>query len=266
MPTSRPSVCVLIPVWKDQAGLIRTLNTISQDPFPFDIVVVDDGSPEPITCDTRYNSHEVTLERLPENRGIENALNAGLKIILDRGYRYISRLDADDVPMPGRLERQAAYLDEHPKVGIVGTWARCIDDDDAYLFTLRFPAEHAEILRMQRYVPGLLHPTIMIRAEALKTVGLYSDKFRTAEDYDLFMRMARHYELANIPETLTEYKVSRYGTTVSKRRQNLKSRLGIQRAYFSWTDPHAYLGVARTLIYTAIPYSWMIAVKQKLWK
>ncbi|MBC7284749.1 glycosyltransferase [Hoeflea sp.] len=264
--TTRPMICVLIPVWKDQEGLLQTLQVLGQEPSPFDIVVVDDGSPEPITCAARYGIHEVTLERLPQNRGIEHALNRGLEVILERGYRYVARLDCADVPLPGRIEKQAAYLDAHPDVGMVGTWARCVDDTGEYLFTLRFPSEHERMLRKQRYAPALLHPTILIRTDALRDIGLYSDAYKTAEDYDLFVRMGSKYRLANIPEALTVYVVSASGTTALKRRRNLVSRLRIQMHNFSWTDPHAYLGVARTLAFMVIPFDWLVAVKQRVWK
>lgn len=137
-PTAAPApgaavaaICVLIPVWKDQAGLDRTLATLAGDPLVFDIVVVDDGSPVPVTCPDRAGPHPVTLRRLPENRGIEHALNAGLELILERGHAYVARLDCGDIPLEGRLARQAAYLDAHPDVGILGTWARCVDDAGA---------------------------------------------------------------------------------------------------------------------------------------
>lgn len=264
--TDIPTLCVLIPAWKDQDGLIKTLEVLGQETIPFDVVVVDDGSPVPLTCAPRYGNHDVLLHRLPENQGIEHALNAGLEVIFERGYTHIARLDCGDLPMPGRLSRQAEFLDAHPDVGIVGTWARCLDDDGKYLFTLRFPTEHDAMLRQQRYVPAMLHPTIMIRADAIRKVGLYRDRYRTAEDYDLYVRMAKHYRLANIPEVLTEYVVSQGGTTASKRRKNLISRLRIQVDNFGWTDPHAYLGVGRTVVFTIIPFNWLVAAKRVLWR
>lgn len=261
-----PDICVLIPVFKDQDGLISTLHTLGREEQPFDIVVVDDGSPVAIACASRYGRHSVHLLRLPKNRGIEHALNAGLEHILAKGYRYVSRLDCGDLPLPGRLTRQAEFLDATPDVGIVGTWARCIDDGGKYLFTLRFPSTHDEMVRRQRYVPAMLHPTIMMRAEALRQVGLYSDRYRTAEDYDLFVRMARSYRLANIPEVLTEYIVSESGTTAAKRKRNLVARFRIQRDNFSFSDPHAYLGLGRTAVFMAIPFDWLVAAKKRLWR
>lgn len=261
-----PDICVLIPVWKDQEGLARTLGVLAGDPLPFDIVVVDDGSPEPVACPDFAGPHPVTLRRLPENRGIEHALNAGLAIILEGGYRYVARLDCGDIPLEGRIARQASHLDAHPEIGALGTWARCVDDEGAYLFTLRLPADHAGILRKQRYVPALLHPTVMLRAEALRAAGVYSDRYKTAEDYDLFFRLARHCELANIPEALTEYIVSARGTTTRRRRATLVSRLRLQRDNFAWSDPHAWLGMGQTLLFLVLPFGWIVAVKRRLWK
>lgn len=263
---STPDLCVLIPAWKDQEGLLRTLDVLSAEDLPFDVVVIDDGSPTPLTCPDHCGPHRVFFHRLPENRGIEHALNKGLEIIFERGYRHIARLDCGDLPMPGRLAKQAAFLDAHDDVGIVGTWARCLDDDGKYLFTLRFPTEHKYMVRKQRYVPAMLHPTVMIRADALRDIGLYSDRYKTAEDYDLFVRMGKRHKLANIPEVLTEYVLSKSGTTTSRRRINLVSRLRVQVDNFGWLDPHAYLGVARTVAFTVIPFAWLNAAKQVIWR
>lgn len=264
--TGRPDICVLIPVFRDQQGLTETLRVLEAEPHPFDIVVVDDGSPEPISAPDIVGNHRLKLLRLDRNRGIEHALNAGIEAIFEAGYPYISRLDCGDIPLAGRFERQLAYMEANPKVGIVGTWARCVNDDGAYLFTLRFPTEFGQMKRKQRYVPAMLHPTIMIRSAALQDIGLYSDRYRTAEDYDLFVRMAKRHLIANIPEVLTQYIVSETGTTAAKRKRNLVSRLGVQRENFGWADPHAYLGVARTLVFMALPFDWLTAVKKKVWK
>jgi len=264
--TDAAAVCVLIPVFNDQAGIAKTLGAIAGDAVPYDVVVVDDGSLEPVRCGARYGCHSVTLLRLEENRGIEHALNTGLNFILSRNYRYVARLDADDVPFQDRIGRQVEFLERHPNVGIVGTWARCVDDDGNYLYTLRLPADNDAILRKQRYLPALLHPTVMIRADVFREVGLYSERYKTAEDYDLFVRISRKYHMANIPEVLTKYVVSKKGTTTAKRRKTLVSRLRVQLDTFGWRDPHSYLGVARTLLFMGIPYQALIGLKSYLWK
>lgn len=266
MTPDRSSVCVLIPVFDDQAGIDSTLDALGHDPSRLDILIVDDGGPEPVSCPARCGEHTVTLLRLEPNRGIEHALNAGLEEVLRLGYRYVARLDAGDIPLAGRFSQQVDFLDRHPEVGVVGTWAECVDEHGTYLFTMRFPTEHGAILRKQRYVPGLLHPTIMIRTEILPGVGRYSDRYKAAEDYDLFVRIGRRHGLANIPEALTRYVVSSSGTSVTKRRKTLISRLRIQATNFSWTDPHAYFGIVRTVIFLGLPFRALITIKRIVWK
>jgi hypothetical protein len=97
-------------------------------------------------------------------------------------------------------------------------------------------------------------------------VGLYSDRYKTAEDYELFARIGRRWQLANIPEVLTQYVVSASGTTASKRRKNLRSRLRIQLDNFAWGDPHSYLGVLQTVGFMVVPFSVIVAVKRRLWR
>lgn len=118
--TQALEICVMIPVWKDQTGLDTTLAALAQDETPFDIMIVDDGSPTPITAPAKVGSHGITLIRLPENRGIEHALNTGIAEIIAKGYTYISRLDCADTPMAGRLERQLEHMRKHPDIGILG--------------------------------------------------------------------------------------------------------------------------------------------------
>jgi hypothetical protein len=149
---------------------------------------------------------------------------------------------------------------------MVGSWVRCVDDAGDYLYTLRFPTDHAAILRKQRYVPALLHPAVMIRAAALQEVGGYSDRYKAAEDYDLFARIGRRYQLANLPDVLTTYVVSTRGTTATKRGRTLTSRLRIQLRDFSWADVHAYMGVGRTLAFMIIPFRTLTLTKRLLWR
>jgi cellulose synthase/poly-beta-1,6-N-acetylglucosamine synthase-like glycosyltransferase len=253
-------------VWRDQAGLIRSLEALDRDPTEFDILVVDDGSPTPIELPSTFQRHRTELIRSPANLGVEGALNLGLSSIRTVGYEFTARLDAGDIALPGRIARQMEFLDAHPDVVVVGTWARCYDDNGRYLFTLRFPEEHEAILKKMRYVSGLLHPAVMMRTAALERAGPYSDNYKAAEDYELFWRLSEYGILANIPETLTEYVISESGITLSQRRRTLIGRLQVKWSFFGYTDPHSYLGVMRTFLFLIIPFPLLLFMKRYMWK
>jgi hypothetical protein len=98
----------------------------------------------------------------------------------------------------------------------------------------------------------------MLRASVLREVGDYSLKYYAAEDYELIRRIAKRYDVANIPEYLIDYRISPSGMTASNRRRQLMDRLRIQFKYFEPFNRHAWVGVARTLVLMIVP------VKRKL--
>lgn len=262
-----PTLCILMPCFRDQAGLERTLAVLAQEEYPFDIVVVDDGSPVPITTPESAGTHRVRLARMAQNGGVPAALNLGLQIILDKGYDYMARLDCGDLPQLGRLRRQVAYLEDHPDVGIVGTWAHCVDDDDVPLFTLRFPVEDADIRRRQRYAPAMLISAVIIRMKAFEDAGpRFSTEDRYAEDFELFMRIGQSWRLHNIPEPLTTYIISATGLTARTGPINMRARVKVLRNHFDVRDPHAWLGIVRNLVWMQVPFHWGLAIKKTLWR
>lgn len=132
----RARVAVLLPVYNDQHGLDRSLDSLRHDGAAFDVVVVDDGSEPPVRVpgDGRDLPFAVTLLRLPQNRGITGALNAGLACIEAAGHAYVARLDAGDLSLPGRLAAQTAFLDRHPEHAVVGTQTEYVDPSGRLLF------------------------------------------------------------------------------------------------------------------------------------
>ena len=107
------------------------------------------------------------------------------------------------------LERQVAYLDDHPECVAVGSAVRCIDcDGQPANIDYHVPLAHIEIDGgfMQGDGGRIPHPTALLRRTALERIGGYRDLF-AAEDADLFLRLAEEGTLANVPEVLLDYRV-----------------------------------------------------------
>jgi glycosyltransferase involved in cell wall biosynthesis len=256
---------VLIPYYNARVGLIDSLASFGPSEI-CDVLVVDDGSdkqPADVrSAQTTFTGRgSVTVLRLPENVGIEGALNAGLDAITDQPYEFIARLDCGDRNVPDRIQRQEAFLDEHPDVLLVGGAADCVDPASGQGFVLRHPLSHEEIVAAMQRNSAFVHPTVMFRTSALHLVGRYPTDTPAAEDYAFFWRFLRAGRVANLPDVLITYELNPGGISLSGRRRQLDSRLAVQRANSdgSW---RARTGMLRTRVLRMLPYGLVYRLKR----
>lgn len=259
------NTALLIPVYNDLEGLRHSLHRLS-DEVPLDIVVVDDGSDPPIASQLFCPPHRIFSLRLSKNQGIAHALNHGLEWILNRGYKYIARLDAGDVALPGRFREQIAFLENHPDYALIGGQVRFVDFADRLVYSEHYPIHYRDIRRHMHLRNVFIHPTVMMRASALLEHGLYRTDIPAAEDYELFFRLIQHYPAANSSRELVHVRLSPGGISSRYRYLQLLSRLRIQLAYFDVLMPESYFGVLQTLALLGVPRSLRLAIKRFLGK
>lgn len=258
----RPAV--VIPVFQAQQDFDETMLSLARSSVPCTVFVVDDGSTPPLEVRASHPAIHVRLIRLPRNRGIVAALNAGLKAAIEDGFVYIARIDAGDYAAPNRLARQIEYFESHPRCMLVGCDAVVRDEDGAYRFTIE-PPRDPEALRYALHERAwLLHPGVMYRAVVFREVGLYSDRFAAAEDYEMFLRIARKHEVGVVPEPLLIYVTRMHSISARKARLQAISRLRIQLRYFRWRRRICYYGVLSTLSTLLLPQRVKNALKGKL--
>jgi glycosyltransferase involved in cell wall biosynthesis len=270
MPPEAPAVeragrlAVLIPVYNEPGCMGATLRSLCGQGIPFTLVLVDDGSVPPLTVDASHLDYPVVLLRMPKNGGIEAALNAGLDYIARAGFELVARVDAGDRCAPNRLKRQQAFLDANPDVHLVGTNVEWRRDDGSLAFDRTLPTTHQDIVRALHHTVCLLHPTVMFRASVVQTLGPYAYEYPAAEDYEFFFRIARRFQVANIPEMLHTQRFHEGSISIRNRRRQLRSKLRIQLKYFCATEPLSFVGVAKTLALMSVPYSGVVALKGML--
>jgi GT2 family glycosyltransferase len=254
----------LIPVYNGQQDFEDTMRSLSQTTVPCAVIVVDDGSRSPIVVGDYGPSLEVKLIRFPENKGIVAALNAGVQCALDAGYEFLARIDAGDYALPHRLERQIEYMDTHPNCMLVGSDAEFRDETGEYCYNYQPPREPAALSKALHERPWLMHVSVMYRASVLRKVGLYTDRYIAAEDYEMFLRIAQSHEVGVVPEPLVVYVIRRGGISGSKARAQAMSRLRIQLRYFAWRNWRSYYGVVLTAGTLLLPQTLKTALKSKV--
>ena len=187
-----PRISCLLPVYNGERFIDEAVRSIlNQSLGNFELVIVDDGSTDGTTSRLQYFADHDPRVRVVRQRngGIVSALNRGLSEC--RGT-YIARMDADDVAEPDRFAFQADYLDTHPHCVLVGGFATSVRENGS-------PAERTTGGRhsttdLSVFPPRIavsMHPLIMVRHAALVEIGGYRGDFAHAEDYDLFIRLAR---------------------------------------------------------------------------
>ncbi len=210
----RRQVSILMPVYDTPAAyLAECWESIRTQTFrAWELVLMDDGSTKPETLreiERIATDPRVHLVRRDDNQGIAKTLNAGLKRCR---AALVARMDADDIMMPTRLQRQVAYMQAHPDVSVLGTQMQAIDWETQQLWP---PTQHpdivtAEFIEHQRSTSEiwfLNHPTTMFRRQDVLNLGGYPP-FRVAQDLGLWLKLHRSgRKMHNLPSVELHYRL-----------------------------------------------------------
>ena len=202
-----PLVSVIVPTYNRAHFLGQTLASLRDQTLrEIEIIVVDDGSTDATPALlAAFADPRLVVVRHAVNRGIPSARNAGLE---RASGRFIAWLDSDDVSRADRLERQAAYLSDHPETAMIGCCAGKIDPAGQRIAGIRIPpfkdrATQAWLL----FRPAFQQSSIMGRSEILKAFP-YKLENPVCEDYDVFLRLgAAGHQLENLPLVLIDRRI-----------------------------------------------------------
>jgi glycosyltransferase involved in cell wall biosynthesis len=229
-----PEISVLLPVFNARRYLAAAVQSILNQTFSeFELIAVDDGSTdgslEVLRAFARRDSRVRVISRA--NTGIVGALNDAV----DAAHAPIlASMDADDLAFPERLARQRAHLNQAPDVVLLGSAVVVIDPAGRRVRRMPRPLEHDRITAALLRGDGgaLIHPAVLLRADACRRVGAYRLAAQFTEDLDLFLRLAEVGRAANLAEPLLYYRM--HPTSVNfTRRQN-------KRAVKEWVLRDAY--------------------------
>jgi glycosyltransferase involved in cell wall biosynthesis len=217
-PTSAPKVSVIVPTYCRPDGLAEALRSILNQTFrDFEILVVNDAG-----LDVEYvvrNLHagqEIVYLRHPANKGLAAARNTGLRFA--RG-KYVAYLDDDDIFLPDHLETLVRFLESTGKA-VAYTDAFCarqkFDQIGSYAITERtvlysYDWDNDRIL-YENFVPVLC---FMHQLACVHTVGNFDESLTTHEDWDMWIRLSRKYEMTHIKKVTCEFRLRDDGTSMT---------------------------------------------------
>lgn len=198
-----PLVSVILPVFNASHYLKDSIESILNQTFiDFELIIIDDGSTDnSLEIIRRYNDLRIKLYLNDINKGIVFTLNKGIELSLSD---IIARMDADDISLPDRLEKQYNYLVSNIDCTLVCGWIKLIDNFGVESFTQKRYTQNLYFDMI--YECTIPHPTVMFRKDAVLEFGGY--RHVVSEDYDLWSRMILKYKMVNIEELVLLYRIT----------------------------------------------------------
>jgi len=218
-----PTISVVAAAYNAQRYLAEMVEGFLAQTFAdFELIVVDDGSVD-ATPDilARFAKADARVRPISiAHAGIVGAANTGLEAAR---APLIARADSDDISMPQRLEKQLAYMNEHPECVALGSRMLMIEPYGSPLTVTDHKLTHDEIDAGMLAGGGwmLPQPAAMVRRDAVMRVGMYRKKYEWSEDLDLFLRLAEIGKVANLPEPLVKYRIHPNSSNHVRRNQQL---------------------------------------------
>ena len=202
-----PLVSVVMPAYNSEKFLGQAIESILHQTFEdFEFIIVADKSPDGSDIILEHYAKKDNRIKiiLGDKLGLIASLNKGCRLAEGK---YIARMDADDISLPYRFERQVQYLEEHPEIGVLGSGIRYIDDADRLGKSVHNPKDPKLIKFYLHLENCFVHPSVMMRRKIIERLGFYNPEAIHAEDYDLWARATSITQVSNLYDILLEYRV-----------------------------------------------------------
>ena len=177
----------------------------------FDFYILYDGYVQKDVDEylTGIKDTRIHIYHRDDNKGLAQSLNDLLAVVMPLGYEYIARMDADDISLPERFEKQIAYLETHSQTECLGAWAIEINSEGSEFYRKQMPVTHKECYDFFMKRDCMIHPTVMFRRSYIEKAGFYSVDTYFGEDTMMWAQgFAAGCKFANLPEYLFKFRLN----------------------------------------------------------
>lgn len=209
----KPLVSVLMPVYNSRGFLATAINSILNQTYRnFELIIVDDhstdGSWDIVSSYKARYPKKVKAIRLPKNLGAGGDRAVNVAFSASKG-NFVARMDADDIALPDRLEKQIQYFQSNPDVDVLGGSAYVINREGELIGEKNVKTTYEEIYKAYFVFHPMINPSVMIRKSVLKKgEQYYRTELDANNDYlTFFERIASGVKFANLPDKLLYYRI-----------------------------------------------------------
>lgn len=211
---------------------------LNQTYLNFEFIIVDDCSTDDsLEIIESYNDKRIKIIKNSENMGITKSLNRGMKL---SSGEFIARMDADDISLPERFEKQVDFLKQNPDVIVCGTWVELFGNgasayNEKYSRKILPEREQLQINLLFGNHMNIIHPTAMFRHQTIIEKGIqYNENYPCAQDFRMWVDCSQKGELSNVSEVLFKYRI--HNKAVSSDKKNIQNECAknIMAEQLSW--------------------------------
>jgi len=207
--TYRSKISVIMSVYNGERYLREAIDSVLNQTFTdFEFIIVNDGSTDSsLKIIQSYDDKRIRLIENDKNIGLTKSLNKAIK---QSQGEYIARQDADDISLPGRFKAQLRYFEQHSEVALLGTSVYHINEQGKTIGRVIVLAKPSRSLLKEN---EFNHGSTMFKKVVVDRLGGYNELLRYSQDYELWLRMAKYYEVSNLTQAL--YKLRFHEEAVS---------------------------------------------------
>lgn len=253
-----PKLSVLMAVHNSREYLESAIKSILNQTYTdFEFLITDDGSTDGSNevIATLAKQDPRIVHRFRENRGLTSTLN---ELASYARAPYLARMDADDLSLPDRFEKQIRFLEKYSEVSLVGGAILIIDNRDRPIFTISNPVDGKKIDEHNLIGKvAIHHPAVIMRTSVFKQVGGYDEDFSSAQDLDLWLRMAEVSQLANLGDIVLKYRI--HEGSISSQRKSEQAGNAEEACRRAWArrdiPPQSMYEIFRQSVRSKLPTS-----------
>lgn len=201
-------------VYNGEKYLAEAIESILNQTYKnFELIIINDGSKdnsvEIIKNYMKQDNRIVLIDR--ENKGLPYSLNEGISVAKGE---YIARMDADDISLPTRFEKQVDYMQKN-ELDVCGSYIKLFGDNRKEQ-VIKNPITNEDIRFSLLFFSCLAHPTVVFKKEVFDKVK-YNVDYKVAQDYQLWCDIANaNFKIGNIPEVLLNYREHEAQASIEK--------------------------------------------------
>lgn len=205
-----------MPVYNGEKYLAEAIESVLWQTYEhWELLLLDDGSSDnSLKIIHSYTDRRIRFAQNEQNLGIVATRN---KLFTMAKGTYFAIMDCDDIFYPKKLEKQVAFMEQNPKYGVCGTWAKKVSANGKLIGTIQPPVEDEFIKINLLFQSSFIHSASLIRREALGKLR-YEEEFPVCVDFNLWERLKTHTHFHNIPEYLVAYRWHDENISTEKRK------------------------------------------------